>query len=264
MLTLVPFALPARVAEGGHAFHTSDPLKAFVGGAYAWGDDYFIHGTRDTTLFRCVLVKEKDGFDGLAFSEVSIWGNHGGPWDVFRKSGKGFDYVGSRELRDTSCLESCQSKDYLASGHCDWQRGWRSTPPVTASVGTGSDRSPESLIDTLSEGDLSSAPFECDCEFYRGHVDGNTVVFATRAHRTRGLAKIGGSTVSLHRVTKPADPDCHKGRRFSERWAEGAVSIGLEGVVTSSGAESCWYRGRMSVTEGGHRETIPVTGSCGC
>src|SRR5262245_52258338 len=264
LLMLVLFALATRMAEGGHAFRTSDPLKAFVDGAYAWGDDYFIHGNQDTTLFRCVLVKERDGFDGVALSEVSIWGNHGGPWDVFRKIGKGFEYAGSRELRDTSCLESCQSKEYLASGHCDWQRGWPSKPSAPAAVGSGAHRSPDGLIGTLSATDLSSAPFECDCEFYRGHVDGNTVVFATREHRTRGLAKIAGRTVSLHLATKPADVDCRTGQRFSERWAEGSVSIGLEAVVTSSGAEACWYQARMTVRKAAHQETIPVTGSCGC
>src|SRR5262249_61967306 len=101
VLALLLLALATRVAEGGHAFRTSDPLKAFVDGAYAWGDDYFIHGNQDTTLFRCVLVKERDGFDGLAFSEVSIWGNHGGPWDLFRKIGKEFGDVGTREVRGT-------------------------------------------------------------------------------------------------------------------------------------------------------------------
>jgi hypothetical protein len=256
MTLLILVALVARVAQGGPAFHTTDPLKAFVDGAYDWGDDYFIHGNQDTTLFRCVLVKEKQGFDGLALSEVSIWGNHGGPWEIFRKVGKGFDYVGSQELHDTSCLESCSSKDYLASGHCDWHRGWP--------IGTGSRRSPDVVIDTLSAADLSSAPFECDCEFYRGRVDGNSVVFATREHRTRGLAKIGGRTVSLHLVTKPAEADCHDGRRFSERWEDGSVSIGVEASVTGSGAESCWYRGRIIVREGGHADTILVTGSCGC
>lgn len=263
LVVLMLLALTS-MAEGGHAFRTGDPLKAFVDGAYAWGDDYFIHGNQDTTLFRCVLVKERDGFDGIAFSEVSIWGNHGGPWEVFRKIGKEFEYVESRELRDTSCLESCQSKDYLAAGRCDWQRGWRTMPSAPAAVGTGAHRAPDGLIDTLSATDLSSAPFECDCEFYRGHVNGDTVVFATRQHRTRGLAKIAGRTMSLHLVTKPADVDCRTGRRFSERWAKGSLSIGLEAVVTSSGAESCWYQARMIVRKGEHQQVIPVTGSCGC
>ena len=32
-------------------FRTKDPLKAFVNEEYPWGDDYFIHGNRDTIYF---------------------------------------------------------------------------------------------------------------------------------------------------------------------------------------------------------------------
>ncbi len=258
-LVLSLLAAMAHAAYGGQPFRTSDPLKAFVYEGYARGDDYFIHGDRDTTLLRCVLVKKKDGFDGLALSEVSIWGNHGGPWEIFKKTGKGFEYVGTREVRDTSCLESCRSKDYLATGHCDWRQGW---PRIAAGVGV--DPPAPATIGPLSAGDLSAAPFECDCEFYRGRVDGSTVVFATRQHRTLGLAKIDGGTVRLRLVTKPRDGGCRTGARFSERWTDGSVSIDLQGVATASGAEACWHRGRMTVTKGEHRETIPVTGSCGC
>ena len=245
--------LLSAAAEGGD-FHTRDPLRAFVRGDYAWGDDYFIHGADDTILFRCVLHKGRDGVEGVALSEVSIWGNHGGPWEVFRKTKKDFVYAGSRDLSDTACLESCRSKEYLASGRCRWQRGWPE----------GAARSPRTIIDTMSAPDLSSAPFECDCEFYVGHVDGDTIVFATRSHRTRAFAKIDGQTRSLHLVTKRSDADCRKGRRFSERWSDGAVTIGLDGVVTAPGAEACWYRGKMSVTGARRGETIAVTGSCGC
>ena len=261
LLVLSLFVSVAGAADGGRAFRTSDPLKAFVYEGYAWGDDYFIHGNQDTTLFRCVLVKKKDGFDGLALSEVSIWGNHGGPWEIFKKTRTGFEYVGSREVRDTSCLESCRSKEYLATGRCDWHRGWASVP-ATPTAGAGAPRAV--ATGTLSADDLSSAPFECDCEFYRGRVDGSTVVFATREHRTLGLAKIDGETVRLRPSRKAGDGGCRKGARFRERWSDGSVSIDLDGVVTTSGAEACWYRARMTVTNGKHGESIPVTGSCGC
>jgi hypothetical protein len=119
-------------------------------------------------------------------------------------------------------------------------------------------------IGTLSADDLSSAPFECDCEFYRGRVDGSTVVFATREHRTLGLAKIEGETVRLRLVAKTGDAGCRKGARFSERWSDGSGSIDLQGVATSSGTEACWFRVRMTVRRSKGVETIPVTGSCGC
>jgi hypothetical protein len=119
-------------------------------------------------------------------------------------------------------------------------------------------------IATLAADDLSSAHFECDCEFYRDRVDGKTVVFATREHRTIGLAKIDGSTLRLHPVVKARSHDCRKGERFDERWSDGSVSIDLEGAATTAGAEACWYRAWMTVTKDARRETIPVTGSCGC
>ena len=122
-------AMASNVA-GGTAFRTTDPLKAFVRGDYPWGDDYFIHGAKDTILFRCVLSKEKDGVDGVALSEVSIWGNHGGPWEIFEETKDGFVYVGSRRLPDTACLESCRTTEYAASGRCRWQRGWPGTSPA--------------------------------------------------------------------------------------------------------------------------------------
>jgi len=109
----------------GEQFRTNNPLKAFVNQEYPWGDDYFIHGTRDTYLFRCILTRTTDGFDGIALSEISIWGNHGGPWEIFRKSEKGdYVYTGTEAIVNTSCLERCQSKEYLSSGQCKWQRGW--------------------------------------------------------------------------------------------------------------------------------------------
>ena len=123
-----------------------------------------------------------------------------------------------------------------------------------------------SIIGTMSASapDLSSAPFECDCEFYRGPVNGDAIVFATRGHRTRGLARIDGQTRSLHLVTKRSDEECRNGRRFRERWSDGTVTIALDGVVTAPGAEACWYRGKMTVTAGRRTGTIAVTGSCGC
>jgi len=106
-------------------FRTNDPVKAFVNEEYPLGDDYFIHGNRDTYIFRCVLTKKADKFEGIALSEISIWGNHGGPWEIFRKSEKGdYLYTGTKGVANTSCLEWCQSKEYLSSGQCKWQRGW--------------------------------------------------------------------------------------------------------------------------------------------
>ena len=135
---------------------------------------------------------------------------------------------------------------------------------LAGTVAVGATESAASTIGTLGADDLSSAHFECDCEFYRDRVDEKTVVFATREHRTIGLAKIDGSTLRLHPVVKSRSHDCRKGERFDERWSDGSVSIDLEGAATTTGAEACWYRAWMTVTKDARRETIPVTGSCGC
>lgn len=112
------------VAMERAAFVTRDPLKAFVYEEYPLGDDYFIRGNRDTFVFRCILTPKQDRIDGVALSEISIWGQTG-PWEVFRRRSDGtFEYLGSRNVRDTSCLESCRTKEYVATGKCTWHRGW--------------------------------------------------------------------------------------------------------------------------------------------
>lgn len=116
--------LLASIAHGDE-FRTNDPVKAFVYGEYPLGDDYFIKGKKDTYIFRCVLTKTTDKFESVALSEISIWGNRTGPWEVFKKEENGsFVYVETKHLADTSCLERCRTKEYLASGQCEWKRGW--------------------------------------------------------------------------------------------------------------------------------------------
>ena len=106
-------------------FSTPDPLKAFVRGEYPLGDDYFIAGVNDTVIFRCVLTKAQRQFEGVAFSEISIWGNRSGPWEVFRKNADdSFSYVETAQFGDTACLESCRSAEYNLSGVCRWVPGW--------------------------------------------------------------------------------------------------------------------------------------------
>lgn len=119
---LLPFASATADTVG---FPTSDPLRAFVHEEYALGSDYFINGTGDTVLFRCLLPTAEHSFEGIALSERSIWGNRGGDWELFRKTADGsFAYVGTGRIADTACLESCQSREYLSTGRCTWRRGW--------------------------------------------------------------------------------------------------------------------------------------------
>ena len=93
----------------GQGVLVADPLEAFVYGKYELGEDYFISGNQNTYIFRCVLTKKRNGIEGVALSEISIWGNHGGPWEIFRSKKDRFVYVGTKSLTDTACLEACQS-----------------------------------------------------------------------------------------------------------------------------------------------------------
>src|SRR5205085_10485209 len=76
------------------------------------------------TLFRCTLTKRTYKFEGIALSEISLWGNRMGPWEVFKNQQNGrFVYVGTEYLTDIACLERCRSKGYLTSGRCNCERG---------------------------------------------------------------------------------------------------------------------------------------------
>lgn len=112
-------------AASADAFRTTDPLKAFVDGDYARGDDYFIRPDGDSILLKCELSLTEAGIEGVALSESSIWGNRTGPWEIFRRDRDGsFAYVATKHLLNISCLESCRLADYLTTGRCQWRRGW--------------------------------------------------------------------------------------------------------------------------------------------
>lgn len=122
-IALLAIAL-AGVAHG-NGFRTGDPVKAFVQGEYPPGDDYFINGNKDTYIFRCLMTRPAHPFEGVALSEISIWGNRAGPWEIFRKEKDGnFVHVETKYLIDTSCLENCRTKEYLSTGQCRWEHGW--------------------------------------------------------------------------------------------------------------------------------------------
>jgi len=124
MVVILLASLLVGTSNGGE-FITNNPVNAFVHSKYPLGDDYFINGNQDTYIFRCQLTTQKDKIEGIALSEISIWGNRSGPWDIFRKKENGsFVYIETKTLTDTSCLETCLTKDYLALGECAWERGW--------------------------------------------------------------------------------------------------------------------------------------------
>jgi len=79
---LVALCFTAAFAD---EFRTGDPLKAFVEGQDARGDDYFIRPNGGSILLKCELSSAAAGIEGIALSESSIWGNRTGPWEIFRR-----------------------------------------------------------------------------------------------------------------------------------------------------------------------------------
>jgi hypothetical protein len=80
----------------------------------------------------------------------------------------------------------------------------------------------ESLaVGTLRQEDLQSLPYICECEFFRGPINGANTVFATRKQRIVALVMVDGSTVTLQRDGKPDDVICRKNAGYRERWIGG-------------------------------------------
>ena len=127
----------------------------------------------------------------------------------------------------------------------------------------GSSTGPVS-IDTLGAETLQLLPYECECEFYRGPIDGGTSVFATRSHGTVAFAKIDGQILTLRRGGMAQHSSCLKNVRQREQWIGGTASVALEYRGTRSGEEACWFKGKMRVTVGGRTSETAVTGACGC
>ena len=119
-------------------------------------------------------------------------------------------------------------------------------------------------IDTLRDEDLQSLPYMCECEFFRGPINGATTVFATRKERTVAVAIIDGQRVMFQRDGKPANSNCRKNARYHERWVAGHTAIVLDYRATRSGEEACWFEGKMTVTAGNRVALTSASGACGC
>ena len=117
-------------------------------------------------------------------------------------------------------------------------------------------------VGTLLEEHLKSLPYMCECEFYRGPINGETMVFATRNERAVGFAVVDGHLMTLKRDGRPAGTRCRKNARYHERWVSSAATIVLDQRVTGSGAESCWYEGKLSITVDRRMVSVPITGAC--
>jgi len=123
---------------------------------------------------------------------------------------------------------------------------------------------PGSRIESLTPEDLQSLPYECDCELYRGEINGRTTVFATRRHGDVALMRIDGAQVVLRRTGASPLRDCAAGGRLIERWANGGLRVTLTVQHDGKGDEACWYKGRLTIADAHGSETIAVAGACGC
>src|SRR5260370_34323063 len=93
-------------------------------------------------------------------------------------------------------------------------------------------------VRTLPKEALKSLPYMCECEFYRGPINGETMVFATRSERGVGLAVVDRQLMTLQRDGRPADSRCRKDVRYHERWVSITTAIILDQLVTHTGPES--------------------------
>jgi hypothetical protein len=136
----------------------------------------------------------------------------------------------------------------------------------THMLGSESDRklSEPPAIDVLQAENLQSLPYMCECEFFRGPMNGTTTVFATRKERTVAFAMVDGRLLSFQRDGKPAKSICRKHTRHYERWVAGYTAIFLDYRAIGSGEESCWFEGKMTVTVGRREASTSISGACGC
>jgi hypothetical protein len=126
-------------------------------------------------------------------------------------------------------------------------------------------KSPEHpAIGTLREENLQSQPYACECEFFRGPINGAATVFATRKERTVAFVMVDGEPITLQRDSKPNNASCRKNAGYHERWVGGATAVTLDYHATGSGAESCWFKGKMSVATGRTITSTKISGACGC
>jgi hypothetical protein len=119
-------------------------------------------------------------------------------------------------------------------------------------------------IDVFQADNMLSLPYVCECEFYRGPVNGATTVFAIRQERTFAFAMVDGRLVTFQRGGLPANSSCRKNIRNRERWTAIGVAIVLDYRAVGSGEEACWFKGMMTVSVGKRASSIPVSGAYWC
>ena len=119
-------------------------------------------------------------------------------------------------------------------------------------------------IGTLRDQNFQSLPYMCECEFFRGPVNGATTVFATRMERGVAFVMVDGHLVTLQRDGKPNQASCRTNARHHERWVRGPTAVVLNYHAAGSGEEACWFEGKMTVAVGSRTTSTGISGACGC
>jgi len=119
-------------------------------------------------------------------------------------------------------------------------------------------------IDVFQADNMLSLTYMCECEFYRGQVNGATTVFATRQERSIAFAMVDGRLVTFQRGGLAANSSCRENIRNRERWIANGVAIVLDYRAVGSGEEACWFKGKMTVSVGKRATSFPINGACGC
>ena len=87
--SLSALLLAVFVSAATGAERLADPTKAFVEGFDPSGNDFLANVPERTVLLRVRADLDGDGFQDLALSDSSTWGNAGGQWLLFRGQADG-------------------------------------------------------------------------------------------------------------------------------------------------------------------------------
>ncbi len=77
---------------------------------------------------------------------------------------------------------------------------------------------------------------------------------------------LGAGNVRLQPKTPLELPlySCQAGNVWSSSWQSGQVTLQVELVATSPGAEACWFSGTVAATAGAADPPVAIRGGCGC
>ena len=105
----------------------------------------------------------------------------------------------------------------------------------------------------------------CPCEFDLGkQIDGETALIVDHNGSDQAaFVQIDGSTLRLAN-SNAFRFHCTRREEITASWKGGGATVRVKLKADGPGEEACWFRGWISVTKGGRRETRRIIGGCGC